>query len=125
MNIRASQLNPLAWPFLLATGVYAVAFTLLHATASVTKSSLHTAMLSLGAHTPWIWGLLMVLTLVLGLLYVTGRWDWAGRASSFLGAVGWIFAGICWLVTGGWILTIAIAVPNIYYWFYQYLDLRH
>jgi hypothetical protein len=122
-SARGETFNPLTYPFLAATFAYGLGFVFFGTSAGVQDSSLHVAMLSLGASIPALWGAIALGTIILGLVYLLFHKPPAGRSSGLLGFMLWVFAGGCWLVTGGWLLFFAIALPNIYFWIWQYLSL--
>jgi hypothetical protein len=46
-----------------------------------------------------------------------------GKFSGLMGFMLWIFAAFCWFLTGGAFVALAIALPNIWFWIWQYLSL--
>jgi hypothetical protein len=45
--------------------------------------------------------------------------------SGLVGFALWVFAAFCWGLTGGWLLIGSIALPNLWFWFWQYLSLSN
>lgn len=120
---RGETYNILTWPFLMATLAYGVGFVLFSDTESVGQSSLHLAMLTFGAHVSFVWGLVAVLTIVVGISYLLFRTPPFGRVSGLMGFMVWIFASWCWLSTGGYLLFLGVGAPNLYFWIWQYFSL--
>lgn len=120
---RGEAFNPLSWPFLLATIAYGVSFAFLSSTESVQLSSLFLAMHSLHAVIPLIWGIVAILTILLGFTFLLFRIPPIGKTSGLVGFMLWTFAGFCWAFTGGWVTVFAIAIPNMWFWIWQYLSL--
>jgi hypothetical protein len=47
----------------------------------------------------------------------------AGKISGLIGFMLWVFASFCYILTGGWLLLFSVALPNAYFWVWQYLSL--
>lgn len=120
---RGEFFNPLTYPFLIATFFYGAGLLLLGSTSGVKDSSLHAAMLALGGAIPTLWGVVALATIVLGIVFLLTRIPSLARASGLLGFMVWIFAAGCWIVTGGWLLVFTVALPNTYFWVWQYFSL--
>lgn len=122
-SARGELFNPLIYPFLLATSAYGLGFGFLTNTAGVHESSLFMAMTSIGASVPVIWGIIAVLIIIVGFTFLLFNLPPAGKLSGLAGFMLWVFATFCWGLTGGWLLIFAIGVPNMWFWFWQYLSL--
>jgi hypothetical protein len=120
---RGELFNPLVWPFLLSTLAYGVGFSLFFWTNAVRESSLHAAMISLGPHIPIVWGAVALFTIVIGLTFLLYNLPPAGKFSGIMGFMVWVFATICWAFSGGWLLIASVAIPNMWFWIWQYLSL--
>lgn len=64
-----------------------------------------------------------MLTIIMGLTFLLFNVPPAGKVSGLVGFMLWLFAGFCWVLTGGWFVALAIAFPNIWFWIWQYLSL--
>jgi hypothetical protein len=123
-SARGETFNPLLWPFLFATLVYGLGFSVFHLwIGSINYSSLFLAMTSINPAIPVAWGVIATLTIVVGLTFLLFNIPPAGKASGLAGFMVWVFAGFCWALTGGWFLTLALAIPNMWFWIWQYLSL--
>jgi hypothetical protein len=120
---RGQKFNPLIWPFLWSTFFYGLGFLLFSSATGVGKSSLFVAMSSLHVIIPFVWGLVALATIVLGFTFLLFNIPPVGQISGLVGFMVWLFAGFCWTLTGGWLLLLTIAAPNMYFWFWQYFSL--
>lgn len=111
------------WPFLIATFIYGVGFTFFSHTEGVDKSSLYSAMYDIHRTAPIVWGSVALITIIIGLTFLLFNIPPAGRISGLVGFALWVFAAFCWGLTGGWLLIGSIALPNLWFWFWQYLSL--
>lgn len=104
--------HPLALLFMLESLAYGIGFLLLPRMAELGTSSLYVTMSGFGTHIIVIWGVALILSVVITL---------AGyRLASLLGSMAWIFAVICYGLDGNWLVLVAVAVPNMLYWFWQH-----
>jgi hypothetical protein len=124
-SARGEVFNPLLWPFLFTTLIYGLGFTSLAWIDSIHHSSLFIAMTSIHILIPFIWGIMAVGTIIVGITFLLFNVPPAGKASGLSGFMVWVFAGFCWGLTGGWFLALALAVPNMWFWIWQYLSLSH
>lgn len=124
-SARGEVFNPLVWPFLFATFAYAVGFAFFSGNDGVDKSSLFEAMNDINTHAPTIWGIIALVTLGMGITFLMFNIPPAGKASGLIGFSLWLWAAFCWALTGGWLLVISIALPNLWFWFWQYLSLSN
>lgn len=122
-SARGEQFNPLTYPFLGATMAYGLGFFVFSGAEGVQASSLYQAMLVVAPFMPHIWGGLCVLTIVVGITFLLFNIPPAGKASGLVGFMLWVFAAFCWGLTGGWLLLFSVAVPNMWFWIWQYLSL--
>lgn len=120
---RQESFNPLSWPFLAATASYGVGFVYFALSPNETVSSLWAAMVSIHPWVPLIWGVVAVLTIVGGLTFLLWNIPPAGKISGLVGFMLWVFASWCYILTGGWLLLFAVALPNAFFWVWQYLSL--
>ncbi len=81
------------------------------------------AMSSIHPFIPYIWGGVALGTIIVGLTFLLFNMPPAGKVSGLIGFMLWVFAGFCWIFSGGWILIFAIAIPNLWFWFWQYFSL--
>ena len=122
-SARGENFNPLSWPFLGATFSYGLGFTVFSGTTGTSASSLFTAMSSLHPAIPFIWGVVALLTILVGITFLMFRIPPAGKISGLVGFMVWVFASFCYILTGGWLLLFSVALPNAYFWVWQYLSL--
>lgn len=122
-SARGEAFNPLIWPSLFSTLVYGVGFMVLAHTDSIEQSSLYRAMSGIHSLAPLLWGMVAVATIVVGLTFLLFNIPPAGKVSGLVGFMVWVFAGLCWVLTGGLFLALAVAFPNIWFWIWQYLSL--
>lgn len=120
---RGEVFNPLIWPFLVTTFAYGLGFTFFFGLEGVKQSSLFIAMASIAPAVPIIWGIVALITIIMGLTFLLFNIPPAGKVSGLIGFMLWVFAGFCWGLTGGWLLIFSLAVPNLWFWFWQYLSL--
>src|SRR6188768_75648 len=122
-SARGETFNPLIWPFLITTFSYGVGFTVFFFTKATSASSLFIAMSALHPSLPIIWGAVSLLTILVGFTFLLFNIPPAGKASGLVGFMVWLFAGFCWGLAGGWLLLVSVAIPNMYFWIWQYLSL--
>ncbi len=122
-SARGETFNPLIYPSLIGTLVYGLGFTVFSWVDSIHASSLFIAMTSIHAVIPVIWGGIAVATIVVGVIFLLWNKPPAGKLSGLMGFMLWVFAGFCWYLTGAGFVTLAVAVPNIWFWIWQYLSL--
>lgn len=122
-NLR--RMNPLSWPFLIATFVYGVGFAFIFpTTGAVGTSSLHMAMTALGGGPIIciIWGILSILVVLLTLYGIyNGKYKFAKRLT-LLGATLWIFAGFGYIYDFNLVVLLSVALPNIWYWIWKFFN---
>lgn len=124
-SARGEVFNPLLWPFLFTTFVYGMGFTAFVWVDSIHYSSLFVAMTTIHPWIPFIWGTVAALTIIVGITFLLFNIPPAGKISGLIGFMVWVFAGFCWALTGGWFLTLALAIPNMWFWIWQYLSLSY
>lgn len=120
---RQEKFNPLTWPFFLATFAYGLGFLAFFFTDGVSKSSLWLAMHSIAPSIPLIWGAVAVLTIVVGLTFLMFNIPPAGKISGLVGFMLWVFASFVYILTGAWLPLLSVALPNAWFWVWQYLSL--
>lgn len=120
---RGEIFNPLTYPFFIATFFYGLGFLFLGGFTGVKESSLHAAMLALGGVVPPLWGAAALAAIALGVTFLLTKAKTIARLSAMVGFMVWLFAACCWLFTGGWLLVFTIAIPNIWFWVWQYFSL--
>lgn len=123
-SARGEAFNPLIWPFFISTLAYGVGFLVfLPLTSVVGDSSLFRAMTAVGEYIPVAWGAVAVLTILCGLTFLMFNIPPFGKVSGLVGFGIWVFASICYMFAGGWLPLFSVAIPNIIFWFWQYLSL--
>jgi hypothetical protein len=122
-SARGELFNPLIYPSLMMTLIYGIGFVFLRHTGGVAESSLFTAMTTIGGFIPLAWGIACLLTIVVGIFFLLLNKPPAGRFSGIMGFAVWVFASFCWGLTGGWFLVLALGIPNMWFWIWQYLSL--
>lgn len=122
-SARGEVFNPLLWPFLISTLSYGVGFIILASTKMGGTSSLYVAMDSIIPGAALVWGTACIATIVFGLYFLLFNVPPLGKFSGLMGFSIWAFAGVCYLLTGNVIVFFAVALPNLWFWFWQYLSL--
>ena len=122
-SARGESFNPLTWPFFIATLAYGIGFTVFYGIDGTQKSSLFTAMVDIHQSIPFIWGLVAIATIVVGFTFLLFNIPPAGKISGLVGFMVWVFASFCWGFNGAWLLLFAVAIPNMYFWIWQYISL--
>lgn len=123
-SARGELFNPLLWPFLLSTLSYGLGFAIVfHFGFDIGTSSLYLAMESLLWFAPIIWGLSCIAVIVMGVTYLLFNVPRYGRISGLIGFSLWFFAGACYVYSGGYLTLFSVVVPNMWFWFWQYLSL--
>lgn len=115
--------NPLIYPFLFATLVYGIGFAIAIPLGVVGDSSLLTAMTQIGPHISMLWGWTAIVTIFGGMTFLMFNIPPFGKVSGLVGFMLWGFAGMCYALTGAWLALFAVAIPNMFFWFWQYLSL--
>jgi hypothetical protein len=80
-------------------------------------------MVSIHSIIPILWGAVAVLVIIVGLTFLLFNIPPAGKISGLVGFALWVFASFCYILTGGWLLLFAVALPNACFWVWQYLSL--
>lgn len=115
--------NPLIYPFLIATFFYGLGFTLFRNTDAVLSSSLHTSMVSISPTLTFIWGVLAITVIAVGLYVLVKDKPPIGKANCFVAWSLWFFAGVVYVLTGGWLTLFSVAFPSLWFWTWQYFSL--
>ncbi len=124
VSSRGEIFNPLIWPFLLSTLAYGVGFALVYPfTNTGGSSALYTAMASISPIVPTVWGVLCLLTIISGLTFLLFGTPPAGKLSGLVGFMLWLFAGVSFVSHGDFIILFSVAIPNMVFWFWQYINL--
>jgi len=119
------KLNPLFYPFLLATFVYGLGFLAFSWWSGVNTSSLFGAMESLHVFLPSLWGLLAVLAVAFVIILMLRReGHWLGEVASMLGFLVWLFAGFVYALGGYWLVLLTVTGPNVYFWGWYYMRVK-
>ncbi len=106
----------LAWLFMLATLAYGIGFLILPYSDILGTSSLFVTMSGIHHLAVVFWGVACIVSVVVTL---------AGyRVASLLGWAAWVFATICYAIDGNWLVLLAVAVPNMLYWLWQYAHIN-
>lgn len=119
-SARGEVYNPLLWPFLLTTLAYGVGFAWVPGPGG---SSMYQAMISIGPALPFIWGWFAIVTILIGLTFLLFNKPPYGKASGLMGFMLWVFAALCYGFAEAWLPFWAIAIPNMWFWIWQYLSL--
>ena len=123
-SARGEVFNPLIWPFLLATFAYGLGFAVVMPLTGVAPdSSLFSAMSEIGTAFPVIWGSIAIATIIGGLTFLMFNIPPFGKVSGLIGFMLWLFAALCYIISGAWLPLLAVAVPNMIFWIWQYLSL--
>jgi hypothetical protein len=123
-SARGETFNFLIWPFLLATGAYGVGFALIMPyTDDAGHSTLYDSMEAIYPHAPQLWGIIALLNIIGGLVFLLLDITPFGRASGLVGFTLWCFAAWCYMLTDDWVTLFSIAIPNAMFWIWQYLSL--
>jgi hypothetical protein len=120
---RNKPFNPLIWPFFISTFAYGFGFIVQNFTSASGGSSLYAAMTTIHATIPLVWGVVCILVIIGGFTFLVYNIPPIGKFSGLLGFMVWVFAAFCYILTGGWLPLFSVAVPNMYFWFWQYLSL--
>jgi hypothetical protein len=116
--------NPLSYPFLIATAAYGIGFTVFAQTAAVHQSSLFMALSFLHPFLPYVWGAACLIAIVVAFVSLIKDHEPGAKTAGWIGFMTWLFAAICWIITGGFLTLFAIAIPNMWFWLWQYFNLR-
>lgn len=122
-SARGERFNPLTWPFFIATFAYGLGFTAFYSTSATAHSSLFIAMISIHPYVPILWGATAIVTILIGFTFLMFNIPPAGKVSGLVGFMLWVFASFCWGIAGTWLLLFSVAIPNMYFWIWQYLSL--
>lgn len=122
-SARGELFNPLIYPFLIMTLAYGVGFTVFGKTDAVALSSLFEAMHQLHPLATLIWGVLAIAVIIVGLYVLVKDKPPVGKANCFVAWLLWFFAGIVYMLTGGWVTLFSVAVPSLWFWTWQYFSL--
>lgn len=124
-SARGELFNFLIWPYLFSTFMYGLGFSvIIPLTKFSGDSSLYAAMVMVGGtETPIVWGIVAVATILFGLTFLMFNIPPFGRISGIIGFMLWLFASICYLLSGSYLVMFAVAVPNMVFWIYQYISL--
>ena len=118
-SARGEAFNPLIWPFLLSTLVYGVGALV----STGAGSSLLAAMASLHPLAHILWGTVALLTIGCGITFLLFNLPPYGKISGIVGFMLWVFGAWCYVFTSSWVPLFAVAVPNMWFWIWQYLSL--
>lgn len=122
-SARGELFNPLIYPFLLATFAYGVGFIKFVCSDRGTSSSLFAAMFSISPTLTLIWGILAVLVVIVSFYVLVMDRPPIGKANCMMAWMLWMFAGLVYVLTGGWLPLFAVALPSLYFWTWQYFSL--
>lgn len=122
-SARGEIFNPLIYPFLLTTLTYGVGFTFFRWTDAVNQSSLYSAMTSISPFLTAVWGGLAIAVILIGFYVLIKDKPPVGKANCFVAWMLWLFGGIVYILTGGWLTLFAVAFPSLFFWTWQYFSL--
>ena len=97
----------------LLTLLYGVVFIIMTQTEAYGLSSLYSVMLDVHPRGPLVWGIAAIAAAVLALAR-------QARLASMLGFMVWLFAGICYIIMGNYLLFICLTVPLMLFWLLEY-----
>lgn len=119
------KINPLFYPFLFASLLYALGFTFLGWWTGVSTSSLHTAMTAIHVWLPEAWGVVTLVAVVFALILLLGRrWANLGEYAAMMGFLVWTFAAMVYILNGYWLVLLSVALPNAFFWCYYYVRVK-
>ena len=120
------RINPLFYPFLLASFIYGLGFLFGGITGwtGVTSSSLYTALYGFHSWLPQIWGVGSTLAGGSALTLMLRRKGAYGEAAAMFGVIVWLFAAITYAMGGYWLVLVTVTGPNLYFWVFYYLRLK-
>lgn len=116
-------INPLTWPFVLATLAYGLGFTFFYWAGEVKKSSLFMSMTETYDYAAPIWGASALAVIVIVVAFLVFKHPRIGKFASVAGFMLWLYAAFSWFLVGADLLVFAVALPNAWFWFWQYLCL--
>lgn len=119
-SARGEVFNPLLWPFLLSTLTYGVGFAFGLGSAD---SSLHMSLAGVWPLLPIVWGVAALAVIVGGITFLLFNLPPYGKLSGLVGFMLWLCGAIAYGLSGSWLLLLAVAVPNMWFWIWQYLSL--
>lgn len=122
-SARGEAFNPLTWPFLFSMLAYGVGFVSISITGATAPSTLYVVMLGLGSFLPLVWGVIAILNIVGGVTFLLFNVPPFGKITGLVGFMLWLFAGFGYILAGGWLPLIAVVLPNMFFWIWQYLSL--
>lgn len=123
-SARGEVFNPLIWPALFTTTAYGLGLGVLFPLGlKIGDSSLYSAMTEIGPHLPLIWGITALVTIFTGIFFLLFNKPPMGKFSGLLGFMVWLFACFCFAMTDNYFVLAAVAFPNAWFWFWQYLSL--
>ena len=91
---------------------YGVGFILFRFTDILGTSSLYATMIGIAPHIAFIWAIACLWAVIHTLI------GW--KPASLLGFSAWVFAAICYVIAGNWVVLFAVAVPNMLFWLWQH-----
>lgn len=91
--------------------------------AVVGSSFLFDTMNSISPTVPLIWGVVAIATVIMGATFLLFNIPPAGTYSGLLGFMVWLFVAILYVQGGDWLVLLAIALPNAFFWIWQFLSL--
>lgn len=122
-SARGELFNPLIWPFLVCTFAYGIGFTFFGWTHAVGASSAYQALSAVGSLFPLAWGIVAILTIVLGFTFLMFNLPPAGKISGLIGFMLWLMIGIAYAIEGAYLVLISVAGVNMFFWAWQYISL--
>lgn len=124
-NRSKIKINPLFYPFLLATFAYGLGFTAFPWWSGVNSSSLFSAMSAIQFTLPHLWGIFALLAGIFAMILVLfRRGGWLGETAAMFGFLVWLFAGIVYALGGYWMVFLSVTGPNMYFWGWYYIRVK-
>lgn len=123
VDAKGTKINPLFYPFLFATIVYGLGFSLLGGWSGVNTSSLFGAMSNLHNWLPTLWGVCALLAGGFAVAMMLLRHAPLGSLAAMFGFLVWLFAGFVYLLNGYYLVLLTVTFPNVYFWVFYYMRL--
>lgn len=122
---ESSRVNPLFYPFLVATFFYGLGFGAFSEWDGVSKSSLFQAMYADHPLMPFCWGVLAFFAGAFALiLLLTRKRGILGEIAAMFGFLVWMYAA--WIYAQGeyWLVLVTVTGPNVYFWGWYYTRVK-
>lgn len=122
---ETQRINPLFYPFIIATFLYGFGFSLFNWWSGINKSSLYQAMYSTAASMPVIWGSMAALASIFAIiLALYRRGGLLGEVAAMFVFLVWLYAAWIYGEGGYWLVMLSVAGPNTYFWAWYYTRVK-